>query len=651
MHNVMRIKMKNLDIKQLDGKIRHIDDEGFVRKSRNDLGLLFLASLTFIIYILEKFPGELHIFFLFLLTYLAYLAIKYYSSHDIEKWQHSRHVRFWICTSCFISLFFLPYYTMVLVGILVYYFFKRKERKYLVEHGTKLVTNEPELSKIESGNSGNEYNKWVKRAIVVGGSFFAFFGLSFGLQYYFESGSSLVLIREVLMILVATGLILLGLFPDYLNVKLSFLIDIKSKYPKIVINLIIILFIVEGIAMQPPGGWADFVQNSYAPEVGMETINKSAPELTDGVLETVAPHKTEAMFRSNLQHTGVFETKGVPQFSNLKWKFETGKSPIMGDVLTPHSVSSPAIVDGVVYFGSEDNYLYALDAESGQEKWKFRTEDWVLSSPAIANGLVYFGSEDGYLYAADSKTGQKKWNFKTGDWIDGSPAVANGTVYFGSDDEHLYAVDANTGQEKWKFKTDSGMFSSPAIENSVVYFGSDSGYLFAANTITGQEIWKFKAGNSISSSPAIADGVVYIGSFSDFISGLLFSAGYLYAVDAKTGQMIWKFRTGAAVDSSPAIYNGSIYFRSAGGNLYAVNAKTGEEIWKFRIRDGVQSSPAVADGIVYFGSKNGYLYAVDSKTGKGIWKFKTDGKVDSSPAIADGVIYFGSTGRIFYAMR
>jgi outer membrane protein assembly factor BamB len=53
----------------------------------------------------------------------------------------------------------------------------------------------------------------------------------------------------------------------------------------------------------------------------------------------------------------------------------------------------------MVYFGSGDGRLYALDARTGQEKWRFKTDGGVNSSPAVAGGVVYFGSTDGYLYA------------------------------------------------------------------------------------------------------------------------------------------------------------------------------------------------------------------------------------------------------------
>ena len=81
---------------------------------------------------------------------------------------------------------------------------------------------------------------------------------------------------------------------------------------------------------------------------------------------------------------------------------------------------------------------------TGKEKWRFATGDQVESSPAVANGIVYVGSEDKNLYAIDAVTGKEKWRFATGDWVDSSPAVANGIVYVGSNDKNLYAIGANS---------------------------------------------------------------------------------------------------------------------------------------------------------------------------------------------------------------
>jgi outer membrane protein assembly factor BamB len=67
------------------------------------------------------------------------------------------------------------------------------------------------------------------------------------------------------------------------------------------------------------------------------------------------------------------------------------------------------------------------------------TGNGIESSPAVANGVVYIGSLDKKLYALDAVTGTHKWSYTTGRGINSSPAVANGVVYVGSDDHNVYA--------------------------------------------------------------------------------------------------------------------------------------------------------------------------------------------------------------------
>ncbi len=54
-----------------------------------------------------------------------------------------------------------------------------------------------------------------------------------------------------------------------------------------------------------------------------------------------------------------------------------------------------------MYVGSEDHYVYALDAQTGERLWRYETGGYVFASPAVADGVVYVGSVDDYLYALD----------------------------------------------------------------------------------------------------------------------------------------------------------------------------------------------------------------------------------------------------------
>ena len=80
-----------------------------------------------------------------------------------------------------------------------------------------------------------------------------------------------------------------------------------------------------------------------------------------------------------------------------------------------YSVSSPAVADEKVYFGLDNNYVYALDAFTGDLIWSYKTEGAVQSSPAISDGLLFVGSSDGNLYAIGTPTIQV---FNAGTWND-----------------------------------------------------------------------------------------------------------------------------------------------------------------------------------------------------------------------------------------
>ena len=73
-------------------------------------------------------------------------------------------------------------------------------------------------------------------------------------------------------------------------------------------------------------------------------------------------------------------------------------------------MSSPAVSGGVIYVGSYDGDLYALNASDGMYVWSYLTGDWVVSSPAVANDVVYVGSYDNMIYAFGAPQTQQKPN-------------------------------------------------------------------------------------------------------------------------------------------------------------------------------------------------------------------------------------------------
>lgn len=278
--------------------------------------------------------------------------------------------------------------------------------------------------------------------------------------------------------------------------------------------------------------------------------------------------------------------------------------------------------------------------------WKYETGDDVYSSPALVNGKVYVGSRDGYVYSLNSSNGGLIWKYKLGDYLrgegwglpDSSPAVADGRVYIGSGDNCTYCLDASTGSFVWRYRTRGVVQSSPAVAEGRVYVGSLDESIYCLNASTGDLVWRYEAPSSIRSSPAVADGKVFVSTYT-----------WIYCLDAYSGSLIWKRSLGSWYwgyeprwCSSPAVAYGRVYVGSWDENLYCLDPTTGNIIWNYTTGGDVKSSPAVADDKVYIGSQDGYLYCLDAHDGSLIWRYDTDSSMISSPAVANGRAYVGA---------
>jgi eukaryotic-like serine/threonine-protein kinase len=307
--------------------------------------------------------------------------------------------------------------------------------------------------------------------------------------------------------------------------------------------------------------------------------------------------------------------------------------------------SSPAVSYGIIYIGTGDGNIYALNASSGEKIWNLTLRTGAIrSSPAVTQGAVYICTSEA-VYALNAFTGTKIWSSPVSAYAS-SPAVVNELVYLGSSDGNVYALNASNGFRVWNYTTGSLRGETTVVANGVVYVGGGRIYrgIYALNASTGEKIWNHTTSwyqNSvILSTPAVADDMIFYAAQSNG----------LYALSLATGAELWHSGI-SATESSPTIANGKVLIGSFSfPNVHAFDAKSGRQLWTFSTQDDVLSSPAIVDGVAYFGSNDRNIYALDIANGRKIWNYSTGDSVISAPAVGKNEIFICSTDGNVYAI-
>ena len=323
-----------------------------------------------------------------------------------------------------------------------------------------------------------------------------------------------------------------------------------------------------------------------------------------------------------------------PSSGPLTWSFTTGG----------YVFSSPAVVNGVVYVGSWDNNIYAINASTGGEAVELHDRTARCTPPRPSStAWSMWGAMTGNYYALNATTGAKLWSYTTGGYVGSSPAVVNSVVYVGSYDRNVYALNATTGAKLWSYTTGSSVcfplrpsptasstwgamtttstpstpppgrscgatrpetaVSSPAVANGVVYVGSDDGNVYALNATTGAKLWSYTTG-----------GYVWLLSRRRQRGGL---RGELVTTTSTPstpppGRNCGATRPEAVLTPLPPSPTAWSTWGAMTTTSTPSTPPPGRSCGATRPEATVFSSPAVVNGVVYVGSNDGNVYALST---------------------------------------
>ncbi|MCR9246906.1 MAG: PQQ-binding-like beta-propeller repeat protein [bacterium] len=395
-----------------------------------------------------------------------------------------------------------------------------------------------------------------------------------------------------------------------------------------------------GLAKEVAGGRVtqpelDALQRELFAKFEFRLVNDQGPERTQDPTRKSTTDWPHYRGDPGLAGRAAGSLGDVPE---LAWSFATA-----GEIL-----SSPIVVDGIVYVGSTDNSVYALDLQTGEKRWSFATGDMVEAPALHLAGNIYIGSSDGFFYALDAATGQLRWRFETKDRILGGAnwfrtKAGELHVVVGSYDASVYCLDT-AGKSQWSYETDNYVHGAPAVGKGEIVFGGCDAGLHLVDAETGKRITKIDLGQGcqVAGSVALVDDRAYFGHYgNEFLR-----------VQLESGEVEWTYKNRRqGFVSSPALDDEHVVVGSRDKQLHCMSRKDGKPLWKFKTRRKVDGSPVICGDKVVFGSGDGRLYMLRLATGELVWSYDIGKPVFSSPAVSNGMIVVGANDKKIWAFR
>ena len=349
-------------------------------------------------------------------------------------------------------------------------------------------------------------------------------------------------------------------------------------------------------------------------------------------------------------------------------------------------VSTPSIVNGVAYFGANNDYVYAISASTGKLIWKYKTVNQVMTQPLVVNGMVFVGAGNNFfqkgnkirgtgksgVYALSSKTGSLIWSHSTKGEDMPTFAYKKNVIYVANGNSTFYALSAKTGKTYWK-RNLPGVVSMSSIDLSknTAYFGvgniNSMQSLVAVNIKNTKILWVsplyHSFGGATDNSPASNSHYVAI-SAMDLSKTINKFNQVLYIINKNTGQIVGTHILGFGIrpknmeTSNALIVGNNVYIGNTvgKGRFYSFNINSGKMNWMIKLYGDQKGTPVLSHGILYFGDAFSNFYAVYAKNGDilGVHRFidpknKMNGFTASDTALVNNEIYIGNLNGILYA--
>ena len=348
------------------------------------------------------------------------------------------------------------------------------------------------------------------------------------------------------------------------------------------------------------------------------------------------------------------------------WSHSLGSS----DSAEFYSRLAPAVSGGTVFAAGRDGDVYAMDLASGDTRWSVDLSDEEenddrrsarLSGGVAASPLkAAVGSENGWIYVMNAADGKLSWKQYVGAEVVSVPAFSqDGARLFVLDSRGLVtAYDSATGAQLWQGGDSSGTLrlrSQPrpvAVGNKALLLGTRSGKVLILSQSDGGLLNSVTVG-----TPAGSNDLERV---ADVAGTPLLLGSELYTSAYNSGFVWYSFNDRAVVNrlgyhsSRDLAFDGSRFvIVGDDGHISCISRQDGHELWQnAQLTNRNVSSPAIYGEYAVVGDMEGYVYFLDLGTGRIVFMDSTDDSpVTAAPLVTANGVLVQTSGSDLYLFR
>jgi len=285
---------------------------------------------------------------------------------------------------------------------------------------------------------------------------------------------------------------------------------------------------------------------------------------------------------------------------------------------TVASPSGSPVVDGNIVYVSVGSRIYALDKDSGNQRWRYPVAEPIdgvfLNSPLLINGLVVASADNRWVYCVKASDGSNVWKYRMPQPIVGQIQQSGNYVVAQLSDSTIQVLNTEDGQPAWENpqRIFTGIIGNIATsEGNVVVMQGDS-KVVAKSIATQKTVWeKSFTDLNVGTKPVVYGDTIYINN-----------GPYVTALASLTGKKKWEVYIGVKTVRSPAVSADGVATMSQDGSLFLIDP-FGKLLTRKPIQTGASpsTSPSWVGKLILVGSSNGSMNLIDPVSKSTVWSY------------------------------